>query len=1060
MDPATFALIASAPGPALVTVFTKLAEKGVIDPALEKGLEPFRDWLTGGYNVKKDEARLAKALQAALPADEKDTRLFFAFSDLRASPGLATRAAAAVVEMTTDDPARLPPDLLRDLKLDDSHRPALATALFKLRVELVKVEGFGDGIRYADQLDQRGLLRETLGHARREIEIDEAFLADRRLTTDDEKALRDYIALVREQLRYMPLPLARRSGPEARADAQLAEVFVPLTLRDPQEEEKARRRVDLTSRSSFSKRQGEIDHEEIKPASLSDVFNRHPCFLLKGPPGSGKTTLLRRAGLAFAEGSAQADLDWNGPTLLPVFVRLRNFGVFLGENRARFTSPAPGALTEFMEHYFRNEHRLSLSAGFFDRRLAEGRCLILLDGLDEVAAIRAEVAQHVNAFIRHFADKGNRFGLASRPKGYESVEVYLRPAAPAIADVNPLGPDGIRQLVSNLVQSLESNPAQRAKDSADLPQRILASRDLTFIASTPLFCTALVLVYKYHGAQLPQRRVEVYQEIVDLLLGFWKAQERELARAHELAQEDGTGAAFADVAKAVAIKKSRLAHLALWMQTERLTDAPTARARAALADYLRRQERKDEATADSWAENFLLNSHERSGLLVEIEAGKHTFTHQGFREYLAATALVSKSDDEFVRTALAHLADDWWEQVILLAGAYPGPLEAKRASLINAILAAAADPNAEPGARHARLLMAGQCAVDMAGYLPGPEQDLVERALIHLMRDTDPASADYPNDQPLHSPPSTLSPRTRLAAGELLDALGWTPPDLFDFVPVYNTDWWNLTDSDPLNSTNPLFFLSRFPVTNIQYQRFLDSDDYDKATIWQNVAAFDADQKTPTRNMGDEAWKWFQKNGGKERRPVYWDDPRFGATRRLFPVVGVTWYEAAAYCVWLSHHWREWPEASNLQPPTSNLQFRLPTEDEWEKAAGGKWKDPKVEKEKPRYAWQKTPAKVKGDEIVIAKHANTSESDLGGTTPVCMYPAGMSLAKVMDMSGNVWEWQANLYGKDNNWRALRGGAWYSDAEDVPASARHGSLPGDWGNGYGFRVCAAASVSRS
>ncbi|MEK7324473.1 MAG: SUMF1/EgtB/PvdO family nonheme iron enzyme, partial [Chloroflexota bacterium] len=329
--------------------------------------------------------------------------------------------------------------------------------------------------------------------------------------------------------------------------------------------------------------------------------------------------------------------------------------------------------------------------------------------------------------------------------------------------------------------------------------------------------------------------------------------------------------------------------------------------------------------------------------------------------------------------------------------------------------------------------------------------------LLHLLRDTDD-SQPYPNDPPKLTSPKTLPPKTRLAAGELLDALGWTPPDLFDFVPIVDTDLGNMTDSDPLNSPNPLSLLARYPVTNLQYGRFLESDDYDKDYIWQNVIAFDADQKTQTRDMGDEAWKWFQENGGQERRPRYWDDPRFGASRRLFPVVGVTWYEAAAYCVWLTRHWAEELQTSgtareqhaNLKLQNSNFKFRLPTEDEWKRAAGGE--------EGNRYPWQKTPEKVKEDKIV--KYANTRESDLGGTTPVVMYPAGMSPATVMDMSGNVWEWQANLYKKGEPYRSLRGGAWYSDAKSVTASARFGDHTGYWDDNFGFRVCAAASVSRS
>ncbi len=107
MDPATLALIASALGPALVTVFNKLAEKGVVEPALEKGLEPLRDLLTRGYDKKKDEAKLLKAMQAALPpvadrADPASQRWLNALAVLGNNPGLAARAAAVPRSLSAD----------------------------------------------------------------------------------------------------------------------------------------------------------------------------------------------------------------------------------------------------------------------------------------------------------------------------------------------------------------------------------------------------------------------------------------------------------------------------------------------------------------------------------------------------------------------------------------------------------------------------------------------------------------------------------------------------------------------------------------------------------------------------------------------------------------------------------------------------------------------------------------------------------------------------------------------------------------------------------------------
>jgi formylglycine-generating enzyme required for sulfatase activity len=290
------------------------------------------------------------------------------------------------------------------------------------------------------------------------------------------------------------------------------------------------------------------------------------------------------------------------------------------------------------------------------------------------------------------------------------------------------------------------------------------------------------------------------------------------------------------------------------------------------------------------------------------------------------------------------------------------------------------------------------------------------------MRDS--SGNPYPDDTP--RPPAAADhtpPALRLQAGLLLDSLGWTPPDLEAFIPIYNTDGWNLTDQNPLNSTHPSFFIARYPLTNLQYKRFLDdSSRYADDTLWRSLKAFD-EKGQKQIEVGGDAWTWFNENGGASRKPGYWDDARFGANHRLLPVVGVTWWEAAAYAEWLTRHWREMDDFKHLSELfDGNFTIRLLRESEWVRAAGGEERD--------RYPWGKT------NEKDIQLYANTGESDLGGTSPVGMYPLGESKPhKLMDMGGNVWEWQANLYKKGEDWRAVRGGSWDFNESSARAAAR-------------------------
>jgi formylglycine-generating enzyme required for sulfatase activity len=196
---------------------------------------------------------------------------------------------------------------------------------------------------------------------------------------------------------------------------------------------------------------------------------------------------------------------------------------------------------------------------------------------------------------------------------------------------------------------------------------------------------------------------------------------------------------------------------------------------------------------------------------------------------------------------------------------------------------------------------------------------------------------------------------------------------------------------------------------------------------------------------GEEAWIWFQKELRDEDNdvqegvllPPYWRDPRFGIARRNVPVVGISWYEASAYCKWLFENWDDREEGKQgLVKPAS---IRLPLETEWAFAAGGE--DPE-----DRYAFGELM-----DKKEIVRYANTNESGINRTTPVWMYPQGESPHHILDMSGNVWEWQTNYYDKDHDYLGLRGGSWGSYGVDACVSIRLNLHPYIWYDDIGFRV---------
>ena len=211
------------------------------------------------------------------------------------------------------------------------------------------------------------------------------------------------------------------------------------------------------------------------------------------------------------------------------------------------------------------------------------------------------------------------------------------------------------------------------------------------------------------------------------------------------------------------------------------------------------------------------------------------------------------------------------------------------------------------------------------------------------------------------------------------------------------------------------FWLACYPVTNAQYRLFVEANGYTEQRWWSR-----------------EGWGWRQTS--KFTEPGYWTDKKWDGDSQ--PVVGISWYEAEAYCRWAAE--------------VTGEPIRLPTEAEWEKAARGT--------DKRKYPW--------GDIEPDAKLCNF-QRNVGQTTAVDRYsPAGDSPYGCVDMAGNVWEWTDSWYQAypgssyksaafGGTHRVLRGGSWYGSANDVRTSNRSREAPDFRINDVGFRCASTA-----
>ena len=568
----TTAAIAAVLNAGLIEVGKTFVKKAA-EPAAREAAKPIANWL----DKKHDQKRLQKAVStafAAIGAPQEDDALSkyarnLGFDKLQAGGNneLRQEVARAALLMTEPDPRLVPESLYKDLRWPRENRPILAQFLYVLRHELETDEDWGVLVQQSNDEIVRTYLRQSV------VVLDtvKSYLAELLtyygLSPDVDKAtaLQSYIEHIAQEYSRTSFLFIKPSGrrDQLTTEAELEAVFVPLQVYDPDTAEKMRQKGEAKDRDPESR----AEEDEHRHLTINEVLTRHPVFLLRGNPGCGKTTLLRHLTTCFANGEAASKLDWQGEPLLPILIPLRNFGRFLQTHKKEYTNPAPLALLAFIEDHFR-EYILNLPLNFFRDRLEQGRCLVMLDGLDEVADtdLRAKVARVADSFIKKYSRKGNRFVLASRPKGYDEVALYLR--KPVVCEVQPLSPEGRDLLVHRLLQQFTANERQCRAESAELLRDIRNKERVDELSRNPLFCTTLVLVYKYRGTTLPERRVDVYQELVTLMLGFWETHREGVAGVRELALMDGTGRTFMEEKEAVEAKERALINLADWMQLE------------------------------------------------------------------------------------------------------------------------------------------------------------------------------------------------------------------------------------------------------------------------------------------------------------------------------------------------------------------------------------------------------------------------------------------------------------------------------------------------------------
>ena len=608
---------------------------------------------------------------------------------IAASPILANLVAtiggdvlASMIEKVASKDKPAPEEIIELLEqtLANTHLATATIQNLPTRRELYRAISLLDEKQDARllQLTQHNkMLRALLGQVLSELRRLQKMDLDNQPTINEQAALETYLSWVQAQYNAMRVLSMTRPVP---LDEMYTDVYVldkPSYWRRDEEEALQK---EFFSRSQFrsEKRQSGIG-----------ILAKTKRLFIEGKPGAGKTTFLRYLALQ----AARKQLPF---TKIPFYVELKRLG------------SSSGSLFDLLVKEF-DLSGFPQAQGHVEKLLRQGRGLILLDGLDEVAENRVAVHDQIDELVKLCGDS--------------HVIITCRPLAEkrrldrfTYVEVADFTPDQVERFVGNWFGADKTTSQNLLRELAKQEHK-----NIRELARTPLLLALLCIAYAEAGA-FPQRREQLYSQAVQVVMEQWD-EERGVQRDSFYGQ------------LTLAHKQALLSYVAYRTFAEGNYFIPRAMLERYIQDGIRllRQQAIEQQKADYGlvlepailppeevrADRIIRDIAAQHGLLVTQMKDVYSFSHLTLHEHFTARYIVNHATQGTLSGLMEHMEDDQWREVFLLT---TGML-ADITEFANDYLTALAKVAAE-----------NQTLAEMLQYVAGKSVEIQSGVRPHVMR--------------------------------------------------------------------------------------------------------------------------------------------------------------------------------------------------------------------------------------------------------------------------------------------------------------------------------------